>query len=1028
MAKCAASSGDEPALKHVKVNERNCRTVPSPRKDVNAWLILERFLTTDTTYPQMEDTFLAYLGDQYSPDDWKDTQATLFSGDGDDTLALSNFHALMATNIPQGLSETTRTANNSPVATSVSRRDGQGTRTVPSPREDVNAWRILERFLTTDVTYPQMEDMFLAYLSNQYSLDDWKDAQAALFSGDGDDTLALSNLRALMAANIPQGLSDMMRTAKDSPVATSASRRDGQGTRDGWSCRPSNFKRFIDDKAGESEEEEEDDDGEVEDGFSDYRPNIRWLQRSMIFSTSTKRPHRGLQSDVEPPGPPAPLKAGCIFLSFIHVTHCISGTAAHYIAEHLQDKGFSVTVLAWLPGQLLSMKEYLCISEEEREAVEHSNIKLPNPSWVRIKHGKYKGDIGYVFDPDQSNHFIMVLIPLQEFPYDMPQGSVALLDQSHLPNDSTVSDILCDGDIVGYSYKGQWYYGGLLLKNCHRYLFLHKGDAVRVLKGEVRSEIGHIIQVTRDIFDVCQEVSQEVVQVSKHYLYHCPPNYTYQSWLPTQQHFEHLPDEAIQVGDYIEILIREDKGKCGIVAWFPAGETQLWFWYVNTRTKGDTKHSSRLPIFKIPTTFVRWMGLSQTLKYTKEKGYDVKPGDVVRVAHGPEYQMKGVVQSVDFPKARLTLLSENDRSLIDIPIDFVVKLRNAPLDSFNDVIGQEVFVIRGNQKGYQATLYNIGREFCTIAMHGQARTEFKCQDIATRYGMRLNGAMLEASDLMSFCDMRKRLSLKSPPQRFTTPPPGPVSSSSSSSTNWSTSLADTNIAHDPSSIITSSSDPWSFNLQDMQDNISTRAEQVKDNGPLPWLMSKEFSSLLLKYHAVFRVSPGFMGGRLHKRFVSTACPDPFCGASGPAPDDCVMVFCTSSNSGTAVQHYHIPAKDLSPAPPCHKNQWCLILDRNSHDSLVAISWIKGCGQSVVAEIVALGKPTALNCVCDTTLLFDITIIMAVRSMLEPDLILQGLMKSNIVTPIESLTPRSSSLGQRENRSYLKMALEKTEAE
>lgn len=278
-----------------------------------------------------------------------------------------------------------------------------------------------------------------------------------------------------------------------------------------------------------------------------------------------------------------------------------------------------MTVSAWLPGQLyvvsdsprtiaaslppshsLSVKEYLVIPEEEREAVERSSTKLPNPSWVRIKHGKYKGDIGYVFDPDQSNLFVMVLIPLREFPYDMPQGSVALLDRSRLPNDSAVSEILRDGDVVGHSYKGQRYYGGLLLKNCHRYLvelvasphadeirlhvqsgwdkafvkktiaafsmqFLHKGDAVRVIKGEVCPEIGtvisthhaagtvslefnldshrqemdvrlqdiervfwvgdsvrvvagsylgvegHIVQATGDIFDVCQEVSQEVV-------------------------------------------------------------------------------------------------------------------------------------------------------------------------------------------------------------------------------------------------------------------------------------------------------------------------------------------------------------------------------------------------------------------------------------------------------------------------------------------------------------------------------------
>src|ERR1700692_4598126 len=58
----------------------------------------------------------------------------------------------------------------------------------------------------------------------------------------------------------------------------------------------------------------------------DHRPNIRWLQRSMIFSRSTTRkgPLRGLQNDVsltEPPGPLASLSTGCIFLSFIVCLH-----------------------------------------------------------------------------------------------------------------------------------------------------------------------------------------------------------------------------------------------------------------------------------------------------------------------------------------------------------------------------------------------------------------------------------------------------------------------------------------------------------------------------------------------------------------------------------------------------------------------------------------------------------------------------------------------------------------------------------
>jgi hypothetical protein len=113
--------------------------------------------------------------------------------------------------------------------------------------------------------------------------------------------------------------------------------------------------------------------------------------------------------------------------------------------------------------------------------------------------------------------------------------------------------------------------------------------------------------------------------------------------------------------------------------------------------------------------FVQQTRLPQTIKFTKEKGYDVRPGDVMRVAHGPEYQTKGIVQRVDFPKACLTLLSESDHSLvseieldsgisdleqIDVPIGFVMKILNVSLDYFNKVISQEVFIVRGDRKGF----------------------------------------------------------------------------------------------------------------------------------------------------------------------------------------------------------------------------------------------------------------------------------------------------------------------------------------
>ncbi|KAG2046379.1 hypothetical protein BDR06DRAFT_1014771 [Suillus hirtellus] len=109
--------------------------------------------------------------------------------------------------------------------------------------------------------------------------------------------------------------------------------------------------------------------------------------------------------------------------------------------------------------------------------------------------------------------------------------------------------------------------------------------------------------------------------------------------------------------------------------------------------------------------------------------------------------------------------------------------------------------------------------------------------------------------------------------------------------------------NDPSSgvnLSSSTSDPWTIDAQDIQDGIDARVEQLKDNGPLPWFMSKEFSSLFLTYHAMFTVLPSFDHAKFHKRFISPACPDPFCSVNRPAPEGCVAVSCTSSCAGVKV--------------------------------------------------------------------------------------------------------------------------------
>ncbi|KAG2742215.1 hypothetical protein P692DRAFT_20879773, partial [Suillus brevipes Sb2] len=129
MSKRAASDDECSSKRALCASDRNCRTAPSPLADQGAWSILEQFLTTDMTYPQMEESFSSYLGDRYVADGWKDARDALFSGDGDDSIALANLCALKARHMP--LPSSSSRMNGQPSSTPVQR-----SRQRPKPRTD----------------------------------------------------------------------------------------------------------------------------------------------------------------------------------------------------------------------------------------------------------------------------------------------------------------------------------------------------------------------------------------------------------------------------------------------------------------------------------------------------------------------------------------------------------------------------------------------------------------------------------------------------------------------------------------------------------------------------------------------------------------------------------------------------------------------------------------------------------------------------------------------------------------------------
>ncbi|KAG1722154.1 hypothetical protein EDB19DRAFT_1835142 [Suillus lakei] len=769
MSKCVADANKpEPSMKHVKLPTDLQPT--SLLADPHVWDILETFLTSSVSIGLVIAVIENYLSDQWIPADWKELMDTMCSAIEDDEEALQYFRQSSCRDINSQTSTSGEAKDQEEEDKDQLRVDEptvQEEDEAPPPLMDPHAWEILERFLTVDsMTYEQTEKDFHAYLGDCHLLNDWKEAQLALFSGDADDALSLLNFCNLK-------LKHLLST----PPALLPTGIPGTSSCGGHS----HPNIFIDAEAGEDDGEDEEDEEDIELASQHgpynrpvkvmYLPEWRYRMSDVI-----ERIKGNMQAGHTP-----------VLISLRTYFLIVPRTITEFLAGVLQNNGISVTISPWVPGQLYivpdsphtvlstipeshkpCVRRFDHLPEEQEEALNRLCAQLPNPTWVRVNRGEYKDAIAYIFDSEQMNDFVTVLIPPRDFPYPMAKGSITLFDPSRLPAGKLLSDIIHGGAVIGYSFKGEEYYSGLLKKKFHRYCLelvpiphpndiclhiqsgwdtpfikkaeiafsnhrkemeanlddveriFHIGDEVKVIAGAYMGLEGHIIQKYDDIFHVCQSGTQEEVQVSKYYLDCCPVDHMLHGHQSTHQYIDPpLETESIQISDYVQVLTGDSVGKSGTVEWVTSTGSMLWFRDTDTMLSSDDLTGLALPAIQVPTSMVEHTCLPPTIKFSRDRGYDIKPGDVVSVSHGPGYCTTGVVHSVDFPNAQLTLETDN-AELVKVPIGFIMKMCNADLNSFNQFISKEVFIIGGSKKGFQAMLYNISSHTCQIALHAMA--------------------------------------------------------------------------------------------------------------------------------------------------------------------------------------------------------------------------------------------------------------------------------------------------------------------
>ncbi|KAG1837584.1 hypothetical protein DFJ58DRAFT_734303 [Suillus subalutaceus] len=317
------------------------------------------------------------------------------------------------------------------------------------------AWDILTQFLTSSMSMSEMDDMLVSYLGDRYHEDDWVEPRRLLFSGDGNDAESLRNLKLSQEdCSVGTSASRTNGSLSSSPVrkllmrpkATNSTSKIGEEEMEsGWTLTHLKITKnsFILDMAKVGDDDEEEEGGRRGEGYGDGTSVGSAMVTRLARPLATQNAARHKAARMPLTEFPKP---GCIWFTFKELPLNMS---PHTFER--KDSRDRISLGSW--------PAYTLVTEEERGAVERSQSEFPNPAWVRVKNGPYRGDTALVFE-QLPNGIVAILIVSRDMPYAMPGRTRALVEQSRLPKNKTVSDVIHDDQVVGWKFKGESYYWG----------------------------------------------------------------------------------------------------------------------------------------------------------------------------------------------------------------------------------------------------------------------------------------------------------------------------------------------------------------------------------------------------------------------------------------------------------------------------------------------------------------------------------------------------------------------------------------
>ncbi|KAI6037169.1 hypothetical protein BKA83DRAFT_4120731 [Pisolithus microcarpus] len=423
------------------------------------------------------------------------------------------------------------------------------------------------------------------------------------------------------------------------------------------------------------------------------------------------------------------------------------------------------------------------------------------------------------------------------------------------------------------------------------------GQTVRIIAGPYRGYVGHIVAACSGTVSLQYDGQATNVEVSELLLeMHVPDHVRSLSTRHTGVRM-HLPEptDGSQPGDTAVVCKGPYKGAEAPIEWMNTDGNQMWI-YVKKGTDSFSAESDtgstptqhidlHVDCIMVPVNFqdIRVYRAACTISFSTEKGFDVCIGDDIEVARGKWFRSRGMVQAVHVGEAYLDFVCDTYGQKISVLITFCRKVAEHSDVQLSRWIGRDVWVIRGDKKGYQGTLRSIGRDSSHVTLQGQP-VQLRNNQIATLTGLVLDGTILPLDTVQ---ELQHRSFV--PVVRSITPLPPPSMALPSEGSSATTS------------------DAWMVTAEDL-------SPATHGYGDIPWLFQPNFCNFH-RLHLGFTVNDQYQpynNTSLGKCIVRTRSPDPFRNDSGAVPHGHV---------GLAIQTHVVLASCLKPANPAAKNQF-----------------------------------------------------------------------------------------------------------